>query len=73
MMMFDSVYISCSGIEGKYVFGSNSLKLLKAFTKMGMAGMVIIEKNYRKFLKFGTPQATAIIVLKVEKFDVTLH
>ena len=47
--MFDSVYVSCSGIEGKYVFGSNSLKLLKAFTKMGMAGMVIVGKNNRKF------------------------
>ena len=26
-----------------------------------------------KILKFGTPQTTAIIVLKLEKFDVTLH
>ena len=26
-----------------------------------------------KILKFGTPQAIAIIVLKIEKFDVTLH
>ena len=26
-----------------------------------------------KILKFGTPQTTAIIVLKIEKFDVTLH
>ena len=24
-------------------------------------------------LKFGTPQTIAIIVLKIEKFDVTLH
>ena len=28
---------------------------------------------YVKILKFGTPQTIAIIVLKVEKFDVTLH
>ena len=28
---------------------------------------------YRKILKFGTPQTIAIIVLKIEKFDVTLH
>ena len=27
----------------------------------------------RKILKFGTPQTIAIIVLKIEKFDVTLH
>ena len=26
-----------------------------------------------KILKFGTPQTTALIVLKIEKFDVTLH
>ena len=32
--------------------------------------------NYKptvKILKFGTPQTIAIIVLKIEKFDVTLH
>ena len=26
-----------------------------------------------KILKFGTPQTITIIVLKIEKFDVTLH
>ena len=26
-----------------------------------------------KILKFGTPQTIAIIVLKIEKFDVILH
>ena len=26
-----------------------------------------------KILKFGTPQTIAILVLKMEKFDVTLH
>ena len=26
-----------------------------------------------KILKFGTPQTIAIIVLKIEKIDVTLH
>ena len=26
-----------------------------------------------KILKFGTPQTNAIIVLKIEKFDVTWH
>ena len=26
-----------------------------------------------KIPKFGTPQTVAIIVLKIEKFDVTLH
>ena len=36
-------------------------------------------KTYRvtlstvKILKFGTPQTIAIIVLKIEKFDVTLN
>ena len=26
-----------------------------------------------KILKFGTPQTIAIIILTIEKFDVTLH
>ena len=26
-----------------------------------------------KILKFGTPQTIALIVLKIEKFDVTMH
>ena len=30
-------------------------------------------KTTVKILKFGTPQTIAIIVLKIEKFDVTLH
>ena len=29
--------------------------------------------NTVKILKFGTPQTIAIIVLKIKKFDVTLH
>ena len=30
-------------------------------------------RNTVKILKFGTPQTIAIIVLKLVKFDVTLH
>ena len=33
----------------------------------------ITVQNTVKILKFGTPQTIAIIVLKIEKFDVTLH
>ena len=34
----------------------------------------VVEGVYTvKILKFGTPQTIAIIVLKIEKFDVTLH
>ena len=39
-------------------------------------GSVPIHLKYPitvKILKFGTPQTIAIIVLKLEKFDVTLH
>ena len=32
-----------------------------------------LVKSTVKILKFGTPQTFAIIVLKLEKFDVTLH
>ena len=31
------------------------------------------SKDTVNILKFGTPQTIAIIVLKTEKFDVTLH
>ena len=31
------------------------------------------KKPTVKILKFGTPQTIAIIVLKIEKFDVTLY
>ena len=35
---------------------------------------LLLEISYTvKILKFGTPQTIAIIVLKIEKFDVTLH
>ena len=34
----------------------------------------VVQVQYTvKILKFGTPQTIAIIVLKIEKFDVTLH
>ena len=34
----------------------------------------VTKRNFTvKILKFGTPQTIAIIVLKIEKFDVTLH
>ena len=32
-----------------------------------------VSKTTVKILKFGTPQTIAIIVLKIEKFDVTLR
>ena len=43
-------------------------------TNISCDGRVVL-KNYTtvKILKFGTPQTIAIIVLKIEKFDVTLH
>ena len=35
--------------------------------------IISICEDTVKILKFGTPQTIAIIVLKIEKFDVTLH
>ena len=40
------------------------------FGTNGVLGVPILTV---KILKFGTPQTIAIIVLKIEKFDVTLH
>ena len=39
----------------------------------GLAYHLHTSKLTVKILKFGTPQTIAIIVLKIEKFDVTLH
>ena len=38
-----------------------------------MKFLVSENRSTVKILKFGTPQTIAIIVLKIEKFDVTLH
>ena len=34
---------------------------------------ILFSEATVKILKFGTPQTIAIIGLKIEKFDVTLH
>ena len=42
--------------------------------RRGEAGLIDESLWYTvKILKFGTPQTIAIIVLKMETFDVTLH
>ena len=45
-----------------------SEKRQRLFIKAGALIMITV-----KILKFGTPQTIAIIVLKIETFDVTLH
>ena len=39
----------------------------------GESHWCVLSGNTVKILKFGTPQTIAIIVLKIEKLDVTLH
>ena len=41
--------------------------MLTGLVKRGTAFVTV------KILKFGTPQTIAIIILKIIKFDVTLH
>ena len=54
---------------------SENRALLKLALKAvaSAAHLITAESKYRKILKFGTPQTIAIIVQKIEKFDVTLH
>ena len=40
---------------------------------LGLVVVSLVNETTVKILKFGTPQTIAIIVLKIEKFDVTLH
>ena len=49
-------------------------KKLKKCIRMGITVLRIVIKGVTvKILKFGTPQTIAIIVLKIERFDVILH
>ena len=41
--------------------------------KFASSGKGVTSMYTVKILKFGTPQTIAIIVLKLVKFDVTLH
>ena len=40
---------------------------------VGIKNYLCVKSYTVKILKFGTPQTIAIIVLKLVKFDVTLH
>ena len=58
----------------------NKKKIFQNFpqnpTFCGAVGVYCVISEFEitvKILKFGTPQTIAIIVLKIEKFDVTLH
>ena len=48
-------------------------KIRDCFRALDKREYLVIIKDTVKILKFGTPQIIAIIVLKIEKFDVTLH
>ena len=43
------------------------------YSSIGQSRALELPLTTVKILKFGTPQTIAIIVLKIEKFDVTLH
>ena len=57
-------------IELGYFWGEYSATLLMSVSTTHKAVQVY---DTVKILKFGTPQTIAIIVLKIEKFEVTLH
>ena len=54
--------------ESVFFFVNKKLLSLRSQRDRGFHSVVTV-----KILKFGTPQTIAIIVLKIEKFDVTLH
>ena len=60
------------------IFASDVSKNALSFLgENGLAALVFVYsfsmESTVKILKFGTPQTIAIIVLKLVKFDVTLH
>ena len=52
---------------------SSQVDVLIANMAAAMARKLFTKIITVKILKFGTPQTIAIIVLKIEKFDVTLY
>ena len=61
----------CAGVYQNSTFGQAAILPMK-YTNAIVLGTVSYSITV-KILKFGTPQTIAIIVLKIEKFDVTLH
>ena len=59
-------------LPGKQIGSHNIFSHLKKMSKKQQHEGVLIQLTV-KILKFGTPQTIAIIVLKIENFDVTLH
>ena len=60
------------GIKGFFFVYITGKALSGELSYMGI-GLVQFSSNTIKILKFGTPQTIAIIVVKIEKFDETLH
>ena len=62
------------GIILRYSYTFVNLSYSNVFSLLMSVTMATVIARYTvKILKFGTPQTIAIIVLKLEKFDVTLH
>ena len=65
---------SCSHLIHPTPLPFTNLNVLHKLQMKGLVGFsVFMVEDTVKILKFGTHQTIAIIVLKIEKFDVTLH
>ena len=65
---------SLLGIFFPFSLATVSKKLSRTNPWLHHLALSLCIKYYTvKILKFGTPQTIATIVLKIEKFDVTLH
>ena len=72
---FDTPLFSFPFLPGATTFETSCLPSLTTNSFLnGISSLMHPQKQITvKILKFGTPQTIAIIVLKIEKFDVTLH
>ena len=59
----------CSSYRHDFIFLASRPSLLFVDFRL----LKVHRLHTVKILKFGTPQTIAIIVLRIEKFDVTLH
>ena len=56
-----------------YIYKLNSRDSSPIYGVSVVRFFMLLFSSTVKILKFGTPQTIAIIVLKIDKFDVTLH
>ena len=77
VFLYDVYTCSCSDLRSREFGSMKDSRGGESWILVSVPALIntpaSFSENTVKILKFGTPQTIAIIVLKIEKFDVTLH